>query len=155
VKITPAKVGLNAVRIDVHSPESGITDLQVQFNPPTNNTASVTLMVPLDGEGAARLPLKEGIPFGIPGLWTIIVSANGPDGPLPSVTYTVSVMSNDGEDVAVPSTQVPAAATGNSVVTVPMTALVPVGGSTTAVPNAAPAQQGIQPVTAATPSTQG
>ena len=155
VKITPAKVGLNAVRIDVHSPESGITDLQVQFNPPTNNTASVTLMVPIDGEGAARLPLKEGIPFGIPGLWTVIVSANGPEGPLPSVTYTVAVTANDGEDSTVATTVPVSVATGNSVVTVPMTALVPVGGGTTTVAPVSPVQQGIQPVTAATPSTQG
>ena len=155
VKITPAKVGLNAVRLDLYSPDSGVTDLQVQFNPPTNNTASVTLMVPLDGEGAARLPLKEGIPFGIPGLWTVIVSGNGPGGPLPSVTYTVSVMSNDGEDLTVATTQPATGVTVNTAVTVPMTALVPVGGSTTTPTGAAPVQQGIQPVTAATPSTQG
>jgi copper transport protein len=155
VKITPAKVGLNAVRLDLYSPDSGVTDLQVQFNPPTNNTASVTLMVPLDGKGAARLPMKEGIPFGIPGLWTVIVSGNGPGGPLPSVTYTVSVMSNDGEDLVVSTTQPATGVTVNSAVTVPMTALVPVGGSTTTPTGVAPVQQGIQPVTAATPSTQG
>jgi acetyl-CoA carboxylase carboxyltransferase component len=136
VKVTPAMVGANAVRVDVYSPAQGMTDLTVQFNPPTNTTASITLSVPLDGAGAARLPMKEGVPFGAPGLWTVIVTANGPDGPLPSVTYTVSVMSGSGEStdttIATSGTTVPAQ-TGGTVV-------VPLGSTTV------PA--GIQPVTA-------
>ncbi|MDA0371584.1 MAG: copper resistance protein CopC [Actinomycetota bacterium] len=125
VKVTPASVGLNAVRIDVYSPNTGLTDLVVQFNPPTSDGASVTLNVPLDGAGAARLPVSEGVPFGVPGLWTVIVTGNGPAGPLPSVTYTVSVTSRDG------ATMVPAVNTtlgpSDTAVTVPMTALVPIG----------------------------
>jgi copper transport protein len=136
VKVTPAMVGPNAVRVDVYSPAKGMTDLTVQFNPPTNTTASITLNVPLDGAGAARLPMKEGVPFGAPGLWTVIVTANGPDGPLPSVTYTVSVMSSTGEStdttIATSGTTVPTQ-TGGTVV-------VPLGSTTV------PA--GIQPVTA-------
>lgn len=131
VKITPAVVGANAVRIDVYSPQEGLTDLTVQFNPPTNTTASVTLNVPLDGVGAARLPMKEGVPFGAPGLWTVVVTANGPEGPLPSVTYSVSVMSGSGEptDTTVPSGLV----TGSST-TLPAqtggTVVVPLGVTT-------------------------
>lgn len=158
VKVTPARVGLNAVRIDVYSPESGITDLQVQFNPPTNNTASATLMVPLDGAGAARLPLKEGIPFGIPGLWTVIVSANGPQGPLPSVTYTISVSVNDGEETTGTQVATTAALPDANASTVPMTALVPVGENAAptnsgSIITIAPAQAGIQPVTAPATTT--
>lgn len=134
LKVTPAQVGVNAVRIDVYSPESGLTDLTVQFNPPTSNTASVTLNVPLDGAGAARLPLAEGIPFGVAGLWTAVVTGNGPTGPLPSVTYAVSVTGSDGvgpEAVVTPSTAVggvtPATSATGTAVTVPITALVPIG----------------------------
>ncbi len=134
VKVTPASVGLNAVRIDVHSPESGLTDMVVQFNPPTSDTASVTLNVPLDGAGAARLPVSEGVPFGVPGLWTVIVTGNGPAGPLPSVTYTVSVTSGDGATVATAANTT--LATSDTAVTVPMTALVPIGetGAPTSTP---------------------
>ena len=141
-KVTPATVGLNAVRIDVYSPPTGLTDLTVQFNPPTNNTASVTLNVPLDGVGAARLPMSEGVPFGAPGLWTIIVTGNGPEGPLPSVTYTVSVMANSGTTTGTDVT------TTSVVLTVdgsPATVVVPLG---TTVPGAAAPAAGIQPVTA-------
>ena len=157
VKITPAQVGLNAVRIDVHSPESGLTDLKVQFNPPSNTTASITLSVPLDGVGAARLPLKEGIPFGAAGLWTVIVTGNGPDGPLPSVQYNVSVTSaSDSAEVeqnggvsGSTTTVVGATSAATAVTTAsgtPATVIVPVGGATTSVP------QVIQPVTAAVTS---
>lgn len=131
LKITPAVVGPNAVRIDVHSPDTGLTDLTVQFNPPTNTTASVTLNVPLDGAGAARLPMKEGVPFGTPGLWTVIVTANGPDGPLPSVTYTVSVMSGSGDTS---ETTVPSGLVTGSSTTLPAqtggTVVVPLGTTT-------------------------
>ena len=145
LKVTPATVGLNAVRIDVYSPATGLTDLTVQFNPPTNNTASVTLNVPLDGVGAARLPMSEGVPFGAPGLWTIVVTGNGPGGPLPSVTYTVSVMANSGEPTSTgtesTTTSIAIAVDGS-----PATVVVPLGVTT--VPGASAPAAGIQPVTA-------
>jgi hypothetical protein len=75
--------------------------------------------------------MKEGVPFGAPGLWTVVVTANGPEGPLPSVTYSVSVMSGSGEptDTTVPSGLV----TGSST-TLPAqtggTVVVPLGVTT-------------------------
>jgi copper transport protein len=145
LKVTPATVGLNAVRIDVYSPSTGLTDLSVQFNPPTNNTASVTLNVPLDGVGAARLPMSEGVPFGAPGLWTIVVTGNGPEGPLPSVTYTVSVMANSNES-GTTGTDITTTSVALSVDGSPATVVVPLGGAT--VPGATTPAAGIQPVTA-------
>ena len=145
LKVTPATVDLNAVRIDVYSPATGLTDLTVQFNPPTNNTASVTLNVPLDGEGAARLPMSEGVPFGAPGLWTIIVTGNGPDGPLPSVTYTVSVMANS-SDSGPTGTDITTTSLAIVVDGSPATVVVPLGGTT--VPGGVAPAAGIQPVTA-------
>ena len=145
LKVTPATVGLNAVRIDVYSPSTGLTDLTVQFNPPTNNTASVTLNVPLDGVGAARLPMSEGVPFGAPGLWTIVVTGNGPEGPLPSVTYTVSVMANSNES-GTTGTDITTTSVTLSVDGSPATVVVPLGGAT--VPGATTPAAGIQPVTA-------
>lgn len=132
VRVGPAKVGPNAVRIDVFSPVEGLRDLKVQFNPPTQSSASVTLTVPLDGAGGALLPLAEGIPFGEPGLWTIIITATGPAGPLPSVEFTLEVTS-DGlvplDDTGSASVTSVAPVDGTS----PVTAVVPLG--TTTVPN--------------------
>lgn len=131
IRIGPAAVGPNAVRIDVFTPETGLSNLTVQFNPPTQNSPGVTLTVPLDGAGGALLPLSEGIPFGEPGLWTITVTANGPNGPLPPVPFTVEVTSNglepsDGGPGAVTSVVV---SDGSSAVTT----VVPL--PTTTVPN--------------------
>ncbi|MGA0879217.1 MAG: copper resistance CopC/CopD family protein [Ilumatobacteraceae bacterium] len=94
IRIGPAAVGPNAVRIDVFSPEAELSNLVVRFNPPTQNSPGITLTVPLNGAGGALLPLAEGIPFGEPGLWTITVTANGPSGPLPPANFTVEVTSN-------------------------------------------------------------
>lgn len=91
IRITPAKVGLNAVRIDVFTPEEGLSNLKVEFTPPTPNSSSVILDVPLTGAGGALLPLAEGVPFGEAGLWTVKVTATGPQGQLPVVSYTVEV----------------------------------------------------------------
>lgn len=128
VRITPAKVGFNAVRIDVFSPTEGLTDLKVEFTPPTPNSASVTLTVPLGGSGAALLPLAEGIPFGEAGLWTVKVSGNGTGGPLPSVTYTVNVTADGLTSLVDPSGSAPASSVVDpSVTTVPGGTTIPAG----------------------------
>lgn len=95
IKIGPAAVGPNAVRIDVFAPETGISNLVVQFNPPTQNSPGVTLTVPLDRAGGALLPLTEGIPLGEPGLWTVTVTANGPQGPLPTFSFTIEIAAGE------------------------------------------------------------
>lgn len=149
IRIGPAAVGQNAVRIDVFSPEVGLSNLVVQFNPPTQNSSGVTLTVPLDGSGGALLPLAEGIPFGEPGLWTITVTATGPNGPLPPANFTVEVTSNGLESLdngpgAVTSVVVSdGSTTVTTVVPLPSTAVpnsdnIIVGGGTPATSTTAP-----------------
>jgi hypothetical protein len=139
VRITPATVGFNAVRIDVFTPEAGLTDLTVEFTPPTPNSASVTLSVPLGGKGGALLPIAEGIPLGEPGLWTVRVSGNGPDGPLPSVTYTVNVTADGLASLVDPaaSTTIPTVV-DPSVTTLPTGSPVTSGGPQTSIVTLAP-----------------
>ncbi len=138
VRITPAKVGFNAVRIDVFTPEEGLTDLKVEFTPPTPNSASVTLDVPLGGSGGALLPLAEGIPFGEPGLWTVRVSANGPEGPLPSVTYTVDVTADGLESLVDPNATTTTIAGVPPSITIAPTASVTPGVPQTSIVTLAP-----------------
>lgn len=139
VRITPATVGFNAVRIDVFTPEAGLTDLTVEFTPPTPNSASVTLSVPLGGKGGALLPIAEGIPLGEPGLWTVRVSGNGPEGPLPSVTYTVNVTADGLTSLVDPaaSTTIPTVV-DPSVTTLPTGSPVTSGGPQTSIVTLAP-----------------
>ena len=146
LNMTPALVGRNAVRIDVYSPGSGLTDLTVQFNPPTNNVASVTLNVPIDGAASAKLPFSEGVPLNTPGLWTIIVTGNGPDGPLPSVTYTVSILANTSETPVNEDVNTTTSTIAGGVSS-PATVVVPLGETTV------PSSSGVRPVTATVVTT--
>jgi hypothetical protein len=67
-------VGPNAVRVEVVSPTTGLSGLQIDFVPPADSgAAGVVLDVPLTGKGVALLPLAQGLPLNAPGLWTVSV----------------------------------------------------------------------------------
>jgi copper transport protein len=69
-----AVVGLNAVRVEVDKPETGVAELAVAFSPPAGATVpGVVLSVPLTTAGVAVLPIEQGIPIGSPGVWTVSV----------------------------------------------------------------------------------
>ena len=69
-----AVVGPNAVRVEVDKPETGVSGLAIDFNPPPGVTVpGVILNVPLTAAGVAVLPLESGIPLGSPGVWTVSV----------------------------------------------------------------------------------
>lgn len=92
VRLTSPEVGRSGVRIEVYAPPEGLVDLRVTFRPPAGTTASaIRLEVPLTGVGAAELPADQGVPFTVPGEWTIEVEADGPDGRFETVTDTVVV----------------------------------------------------------------
>lgn len=75
-------VGRNEVRVEVSSPDTGLSGLQLRFVAPAgSNVASVVLELPeLTGVGVAILPLATGIPLDAPGVWTLEVSATTPEG---------------------------------------------------------------------------
>lgn len=101
VRLTSPEVGRSGVRIEVYAPPEGLVDLRVTFRPPADTAASaIRLEVPLTGVGAAELPADEGVPFTVPGEWTIEVEADGPEGRFETVTDTVVI---GGEPVTVDS----------------------------------------------------
>jgi len=70
-------VGANGVRVEVATPESGLTSVQISFIPPDDILApKVVLTMPteLAGTGAAVLPEAEGVPLLMPGVWTLEVT---------------------------------------------------------------------------------
>jgi copper transport protein len=70
-------VGPNGVRVQVASPESGLSAVQVTFRPPDDTlapTVILTLPPELTGTGAAVLPAAEGVPLLMAGVWTLEVS---------------------------------------------------------------------------------
>lgn len=96
--VHPARVGSNQVRLELFEPPTGVSGLTVRFNPPVSSTgvSAVVLTVPLDGAGAALLPLDQGIPLGTAGTWTVEVSADGPNGRLPTATFAMGISADAG-----------------------------------------------------------
>jgi copper transport protein len=117
----PARVGPNQVRLELYEPAEGVSGLTVRFNPPVDasGVGGVVLTVPLDGAGAALLPRSQGVPLGAAGVWTVEVTADGPNGRLPAATFAVAIVEASGS------------ATTTSPATNPSTAVVPLDTSTT------------------------
>jgi copper transport protein len=93
VKVDPAEIGANAVRIEIEAPQEGIQQLLVSFVPPEGTIGSqVDLTVPLTGAGTATLDRSVGIPLDVAGTWSVQVSGSTSTGALTGATRTFSVV---------------------------------------------------------------
>jgi len=92
VKITPATVGLNGIRVDVNAPEQ-VSNLLVSFVPPVGSSARPVdqPIANLTGVGAAVLRASDGIPLDEAGTWTIQLNVVTPTGTLAGVTSSFEV----------------------------------------------------------------
>jgi hypothetical protein len=125
VFIGPAEVGRNGFRIEVNAPQEGITSLALRFYPPLDSGQNVLRQdLALTTAGTLVLPTDKGIPFGVPGTWTLELSGSTALGTQPGARATFVVDNADGSQVSVPAT------TGS---TVPVQVSV-VDQSTTAAP---------------------
>jgi copper transport protein len=98
VKITPARVGRNGIRVEVMAPEQ-ISNLVLLFVPPAGSTARpVEQSIPnLTGIGAALLRASDGIPLDDSGTWTIQLSVVTPTGTVSGATSSFEVDSDETE----------------------------------------------------------
>jgi copper transport protein len=94
------KVGINDVRIEVASPQTGLSSLAVEFDPPSGSTANGMMIdnIPLTGKGVAVLSKSTGFSLGASGTWTLIVRVG---------TTVVSKQDVFVSDVGPPSTPAP------------------------------------------------
>jgi hypothetical protein len=69
------KVGINDVRIEVTSPQTGLSGLAVEFDPPQGSTANGMMLdnIPLTGKGVAVLSKSTGFSLPASGTWTLVV----------------------------------------------------------------------------------
>ena len=103
VFLTPSEVGLNALRVEVAAPQDDITNLNVAFLPPEGTVArGIDQPIPLTGAGTAVLDLVDGIPFDVPGQWTMQVSGSTPSGTLSGATTGFTVTGDPGAAVITP-----------------------------------------------------
>jgi hypothetical protein len=81
VSLDPGRVGLNALRVEVREPAADITGLRLTFVAPTGSAGqTIEQPISLSGRGVAVSPEGGGVPFNVPGAWTLQVSATTPRG---------------------------------------------------------------------------
>src|SRR4029079_3755753 len=103
VFIGPAEVGLNGFRIEVNAPPDGITSLALRFYPPLESGQNVIRQdLALTTAGTLVLPTDKGIPFGVPGQWTLELSGSTAQGTQPGAPATFVVDNTDGSQVSTP-----------------------------------------------------
>jgi copper transport protein len=102
VKVTPARVGRNGIRVEVMAPEQ-ISNLVLLFVPPPGSSAPpIEQSIPnLTGIGAAVLRASDGIPLDDSGVWTLQLSVVTPSGALTGVTSSFEVAPAEGTDATV------------------------------------------------------
>lgn len=108
VFIGPAQVGRNGFRIEVNAPQDGITSLALRFFPPIDSGQNVIRQdLALTTAGTLVLPTDKGIPFGVPGTWTLELSGSTAQGTQPGARYTFQVLNADGSSVTTPGVTAP------------------------------------------------
>jgi copper transport protein len=139
VKITPARVGRNGIRVEVMAPEQ-ISNLVLLFVPPAGSSARpVEQSIPnLTGIGAALLRASDGLPLDDSGTWTIQLSVVTATGALTGATSSFEIQPAEDEvGTPVSPTIVTVFVDPNASTTSVATATsVPAGGDTT--PTSAP-----------------
>jgi putative copper export protein/methionine-rich copper-binding protein CopC len=117
VLIGPARVGRNGFRIEVESPPDGITGLTLRFVPPAgSNEGAIKQEIALTTAGTLVLPQDKGLPFDVPGTWTLVLSATTAVGTQPGASTTFLVENGDGSQPSVPGAPVGSTVPGASVV---------------------------------------
>jgi copper transport protein len=106
VKITPARIGRNGIRVEVNAPEQ-ISNLVLLFVPPEGSSAApVEQAIPnLTGVGAALLRASDGLPLDDSGTWTIQLNVVTPTGALTGATssFEISPAETDTDPAVTPS----------------------------------------------------
>jgi putative copper export protein/methionine-rich copper-binding protein CopC len=118
VRLTNDSVGRAGMEVEVDSPESGLSDLQVVLTAPENDPdiGTITQPVPLPGAGVAVRLEQNGLPLNFPGDWTLEVSAVTPSGAVRTEPWQFTLLNADG---SVPTTAITLPPSGTVVVTVP------------------------------------
>lgn len=102
VYVGPGRVGLNGLKVEVEQPAEGLTSLTLRFVPPIGSDAFIVQQaIPLTTAGTAFLKTAEGLPFLVPGTWTLELSASTTAGVLENATYTFAVTDASGAFVTI------------------------------------------------------
>ncbi len=102
VFIGPATVGMNGFKIEVETPQEGITLLELRFNPPPGSgVRGYRQPIPLSTAGTAYLRASEGLNLQAAGNWTLELVASTATGNVTGAVQTFTVNNPDGTPPAV------------------------------------------------------
>jgi len=103
VQLTRDTVGQAGLRVEVDAPDENLSNLEVVFTAPPNDTiGTITQPVPLTEPGAAVRLEEDGIPLTVPGDWTVEVNAQTELGVFNSEPQSFTILDADG---SVPTTE--------------------------------------------------
>ena len=103
VRLTRDTVGTAGLRVEVDAPDENLSNLEVVFTAPPNDTiGTITQPVPLTEPGAAVRPEDNGIPLTVAGNWTVEVNAQTELGVFNSEPQSFTILDADG---SVPTTE--------------------------------------------------
>lgn len=119
VFIGPATVGMNGFKIEVETPQEGISLLELRFIPPPGSgVRGYRQPIPLSTAGTAFLRASEGLNLQAAGNWTLELIASTATGNVTGAQQTFTVNNPDGTPPAVGSVVTPQQPTGSVVVSV-------------------------------------
>lgn len=107
VLLRPGRAGGNDLRVEVASPETGVSGLTLTFVPLSGGENQVTQEIPLTGAGAAQTAADYPIPLEVPGRWELHVSATTPTGAAQDVIRRFEILNADGSTPPVEDDPVP------------------------------------------------
>ncbi|MDX2378222.1 MAG: CopD family protein [Acidimicrobiia bacterium] len=98
VELTNAEASIQGLEVDVIAPENGLSNLEIVFTAPPNdsNIGTITQPVPLTEPGVAVRLESDGLPLTIPGDWTVHATAITPLGTVDSEPQLFTLLNADG-----------------------------------------------------------
>jgi copper transport protein len=104
IKLTSQRAGRQGLEVEVVTPESGLSNMEVVFTAPENdrNVGTITQPVPLTGTGVAVRPQSDGLPLIFGGEWQVQINVTTASGVVNTDPQQFELHNNDG---SVPTTQ--------------------------------------------------
>jgi copper transport protein len=104
IKLTSQRAGRQGLEVEVVTPESGLSNMEVVFTAPENdrNVGTITQPVPLTGTGVAVRPQSDGLPLIFGGEWQVQINVTTASGVVNTDPQQFELLNNDG---SVPTTQ--------------------------------------------------
>lgn len=101
VRLQPGQVGVNRLRVEVNSPDAGLTGLQVAFIPPADSgqpaiEQDLPGLTGAPGQDIADTTPNAGIPLQVAGTWTVELTGSTATGALSPFVQRFDVREADG-----------------------------------------------------------